>query len=115
MKRALASLATAAIMLAGSANAGELVIIFDDLNPGPKAAFEKVVADFDAANPDITVNLSINDREAHKTAIRNFLSAGAPDVTAWARLSTQASLKTSLICGLATRTSALRSTQSSRP
>ena len=83
MKRALASLATAAIMLAGSANAGELVIIFDDLNPGPKAAFEKVVADFDAANPDITVNLSINDREAHKTAIRNFLSAGAPDVTAW--------------------------------
>ena len=49
MKRALASLATAAIMLAGSANAGELVIIFDDLNPGPKAAFEKVVADFDAA------------------------------------------------------------------
>ena len=83
MKRALASLATAAMMLAGSANAGELVIIFDDLNPGPKAAFEKVVADFDAANPDISVNLSINDREAHKTAIRNFLSAGAPDVTAW--------------------------------
>ena len=69
MKRALASLATAVIMLAGSANAGELVIIFDDLNPGPKAAFEKVVADFDAANPDITVNLSINDREAHKTAV----------------------------------------------
>ena len=69
MKRALASLATAAMMLAGSANAGELVIIFDDLNPGPKAAFEKVVADFDATNPDISVNLSINDREAHKTAI----------------------------------------------
>ena len=83
MKRALASFATAAMMLAGSAKAGELVIIFDDLNPGPKAEFEKVVADFDAANPDISVNLSINDREAHKTAIRNFLSAGAPDVTAW--------------------------------
>ena len=46
--------------------AGELTIIFNDLNPGPKAAFEKVVADFDAANPDITVNLSINDREAHR-------------------------------------------------
>ena len=71
------------MMMAGSATAGELTIIFNDLNPGPKAAFEKVVADFDAANPDITVNLSINDREAHKTAIRNFLSAGAPDVTGW--------------------------------
>ena len=83
MKRAIASFATAAMMLAGAANAGELVIIYDDPNPGPKAAFEKVVADFDAANPDITVKLSINDREAHKTAIRNFLSADAPDVTAW--------------------------------
>ena len=84
MKKLLAGLVSAvAALMASSAFAGELVIIFDDLNPGPKAAFEKVVADFDAANPDITVNLSINDREAHKTAIRNFLSAGAPDVTAW--------------------------------
>ncbi len=54
------------MMMAGSATAGELTIIFNDLNPGPKAAFEKVVADFDAANPDITVNLSINDRGAHR-------------------------------------------------
>ena len=83
MKKLLASLAMATSLVATSATAGELVIIFDDPNPGPKAAFEKVVADFDAANPDITVNLSINDREAHKTAIRNFLSADAPDVTAW--------------------------------
>jgi multiple sugar transport system substrate-binding protein len=83
MKKILASLATAASLMASSAYAGELVIIFDDLNPGPKAAFEKVVADFDAANPDISVNLSINDREAHKTAIRNFLSADAPDITSW--------------------------------
>ena len=83
MKKVLASLATAASLFTSSAFAGELVIIFDDLNPDPKAAFEKVVADFDAAHPDITVKLSINDREAHKTAIRNFLSADAPDITAW--------------------------------
>ena len=69
MKKLLASLAMATSLVATSATAGELVIIFDDPNPGPKAAFEKVVADFDAANPDISVNLSINDREAHKTAI----------------------------------------------
>ena len=43
MKKILAGLASAAAMMASSAFAGELVIIFDDLNPGPKAAFEKVV------------------------------------------------------------------------
>ncbi|MGB1356368.1 MAG: ABC transporter substrate-binding protein [Candidatus Puniceispirillaceae bacterium] len=83
MKRILASLVSAAALMASSAFAGELVIIFDDLNPSPKAAFEKVVSDFSKANPDIDVKLSINDREAHKTAIRNFLSADAPDITAW--------------------------------
>ena len=83
MKRILASLGSAAALMASSAFAGELVIIFDDLNPSPKAAFEKVVSDFSKANPDIDVKLSINDREAHKTAIRNFLSADAPDITAW--------------------------------
>ena len=83
MKKALAALATAAALFATSASANDLVIIFNDLNPTPKAAFEKVVEDFKAANPDINVELSINDREAHKPAIRNFLSAGPPDVTAW--------------------------------
>ena len=42
MKRILASLVSAAALMASSAFAGELVIIFDDLNPSPKAAFEKV-------------------------------------------------------------------------
>ena len=83
MKKALAALATAAALITTSAAANDLVIIFNDLNPTPKAAFEKVVNDFKAANPDINVELSINDREAHKPAIRNFLSAGPPDVTAW--------------------------------
>ena len=83
MKKILASLATAASLTVSSAYAGELLIIYNDLNPTPKAAFEKVVSDFEAANPDINVKLSINDREAHKPAIRNFLSAGPPDITAW--------------------------------
>ena len=63
--------------------AGDLVINFDDPNPGPKKGFEDAVAKFKAANPDINVTVNINDREAHKTAIRNFLSADAPDVTSW--------------------------------
>ena len=63
--------------------AGDLVINFDDPNPGPKKGFEDAVEKFKAANPDINVIVNITDREAHKTAIRNFLSANAPDVTSW--------------------------------
>lgn len=70
-------------LLATTAFAGDLVINFDDLNPGPKKGFEDAVEAFKAANPDINVTVNINDREAHKTAIRNFLSADPPDVTSW--------------------------------
>ena len=59
MKKALVALATAAALITISAAANDLVIIFNDLNPTPKAAFEKVVDDFKAANPDINVELSI--------------------------------------------------------
>lgn len=81
-KAALAAFAASTI-LATSAFASELVINFDDLNPGPKKGFEDAVEAFKAANPDINVTVNINDREAHKTAIRNFLSADPPDVTSW--------------------------------
>jgi len=73
----------AAAFLATTAWAGDLVINFDDPNPKPKKGFEAAVEKFKAANPDINVTVNINDREAHKTAIRNFLSADAPDITAW--------------------------------
>lgn len=82
MNKLLAGVASA-FALASSAFASDLVINFDDLNPGPKKGFEDAVAAFQAANPDINVVVNINDREAHKTAIRNFLSADPPDVTAW--------------------------------
>jgi len=82
IKSALAALA-ASSLLAGTALARDLVINFDDLNPGPKAAFEAAVEKFKAEYPDINVITNINDREAHKSAIRNFLTADAPDVTSW--------------------------------
>lgn len=77
----LALMASAAF--ATSSYAGDLVINFDDTNPAPKEGFETAVEAFKAANPDVNVTVNINDREAHKTAIRNFLSADAPDITAW--------------------------------
>ena len=70
-------------LMATTSLANELVIISGDLNAAPKAAFEKVVEDFKAAYPDIEVKHTANDREAHKTAIRNFLTANPPDVTEW--------------------------------
>ena len=70
-------------LLSTATLAGDLVINFDDPNPAPKKAFEAAVEAFKAANPDVNVTVNINDREAHKTAIRNFLSADAPDITSW--------------------------------
>ena len=70
-------------LMASAAHAGDLRIIFDDTNPGPKKGFEDAVEAFKKAHPDVNVTVSLNDREAHKTAIRNFLTADAPDVTTW--------------------------------
>ena len=81
-KRGIQALAISALM-GTTAFAADLVINFDDPNPAPKAGFEAAVEAFKAANPDINVIVNINDREAHKTAIRNFLSADAPDITSW--------------------------------
>jgi multiple sugar transport system substrate-binding protein len=81
IKTAVAAIALSA--MAGGAFARDLVINFDDLNPGPKKGFDDAVALFMQENPDINVIVNNNDREAHKTAIRNFLTADAPDVTSW--------------------------------
>ncbi len=80
--RTATAVLTAAIISA-PAMAADLVINYDDLNAAPKEAFETAVAKFQEANPDINVIVNNTDREAHKTAIRNFLSADAPDVTSW--------------------------------
>lgn len=82
IRLSVASIALGA-MIATAATARDLVINFDDLNPGPKKGFEDAIALFKKENPDINVIVNINDREAHKTAIRNFLTADAPDVTSW--------------------------------
>ena len=78
-----AVLGSMAWALASSAFAGELIINYDGSDPAPKAAFEQVIADFEAANPDIKVKWNLFDHEGYKTSIRNFLTAEAPDVAAW--------------------------------
>ena len=71
------------LFLSTASFSADLVINFDDLNPGPKAAFENAIAQFQKENPDINVIANNGDREEHKAAIRNFLIADAPDVTSW--------------------------------
>ncbi len=56
---------------------------YADYDPIPLAAMEAIIADFEAANPEIDVVLQNFDHEGYKTAIRNFLTTDAPDLANW--------------------------------
>ena len=81
--RTLTGAALAAALLASSAWAGEIILNSDQSDPAPKKAMEELIADFQKAHPDITVKWNNFDHEGYKSAIRNFLTADAPDVAAW--------------------------------
>ena len=53
-KKGALALLTSTI-ISSVAFAGTLVINTDTSDPAPKAAFEQLIADFEAANPDVTV------------------------------------------------------------
>ncbi len=80
---ALPAAALLATMVASGANAGTLVVNSNQSDPAPKAAFEQVIADFQAANPDVTVEFNTFDHESYKTVVRNWLTSEAPDVIYW--------------------------------
>lgn len=75
--------ALAGILAGTSAVAGTLVINGDTSDPAPKAAFQAVIDGFEAENPDVDVVYNLFDHEGYKAAIRNFLSADAPDIAFW--------------------------------
>ena len=54
-------------LMATTVFAGDLVINFDDLNPGPKKAFDDAVAAFEAANPDI--NVTVNNKNKQQVTL----------------------------------------------
>lgn len=76
---------TAALLLSTAAVAQDKRILKynADYDPIPLAAMEALIADFEAANPDVDVQLNNFDHEGYKTAIRNFLTADAPDLANW--------------------------------
>ena len=63
---------------------GKLIIASNASDQAPRAAFEEIVAKFQAANPDIDVQMNTTEHEAFKTAIRTILAADkGPDVATW--------------------------------
>jgi multiple sugar transport system substrate-binding protein len=75
---------TAALLMSGSAYAQQRTLTYNaDYDPIPLAAMEALIADFEAANPDIDVVINNFDHEGYKTAIRNFLTTDAPDLANW--------------------------------
>jgi multiple sugar transport system substrate-binding protein len=81
--KSLTGLLLAYALTSTTAMAGEIILNSDHSDPAPKKAMEELIADFQAANPDITVKWNNFDHEGNKSAIRNFLTADAPDVAAW--------------------------------
>ena len=75
---------TAALLMSGSAMAEQRVLKYNaDYDPVPLAAMQALIADFEAANPDVDVQLNNFDHEGYKTAIRNFLTTDSPDLANW--------------------------------
>ncbi len=74
----------AGLMMSGSAFAEQRVLKYNaDYDAGPLAGMQALIADFEATNPDIKVELNNFDHEGYKTAIRNFLTTDSPDLANW--------------------------------
>ena len=74
----------AALLMTTAASAEQRVLKYNaDYDPIPLAAMQALIVDFEAANPDIKVELNNFDHEGYKTAIRNFLTADSPDLANW--------------------------------
>ncbi|WP_210318918.1 ABC transporter substrate-binding protein [Rhizobium paranaense] len=71
------------MLISSAACAGEIVLNSDQSDPTPKKAMEQLIVNFEAKNPDVKVKWNDFDHEGYKSAIRNFLTADAPDVVAW--------------------------------
>ena len=83
-RRAALALSVAALAAtAAQAQEKRVLRYYADFDPAPLAAFEAAIADFEAANPDIDVQLQNFDHEGYKTSIRNFMTAEPPDLANW--------------------------------
>jgi multiple sugar transport system substrate-binding protein len=79
----LASVSATALFADAHSLTGDLIIFSDMSNPAPRAVMEGMVERFGELHPDLNIELTVIDREAYKTQIRNFLTANTPDVANW--------------------------------
>lgn len=77
-----AAVALGGLSMPAIAQEKTLTIINNGNNENQTAVLKRIVADFEKAR-GVKVSLNFMDHEAHKTAIRNYLVAGAPDVCFW--------------------------------
>lgn len=80
---ALLAVAVSGTALSAQGLTGDLRIFSDMSNPAPRAVMEGLAAQFQELHPDLNVELTVIEREAWKTQIRNALSANPPDVANW--------------------------------
>ena len=84
LKSLLLGVSAASLIVSASFAQEKRVLTYNaDYDPIPLAAMEALIADFEAANPDVDVKINNFDHEGYKTAIRNFLTADAPDLANW--------------------------------
>ncbi len=75
-----------ALALAGAltaARADTVTVNADTSGAQPKAAFQEVARQFEAANPDTHVVLNVYDHESYKQSLPNWLTSAPPDVVLW--------------------------------
>ena len=85
-KATIVELAEGAVLSTGAAAqnlSGELIIFSDISNRAPRAVMEDMLKRFGDLNPWLNIELTVIDRDAYKTQIRNFLTANPPDVANW--------------------------------
>jgi multiple sugar transport system substrate-binding protein len=83
-RRVALALSVAALAVSAAQAQDKRVVTWNaDYDPIPLAAAEALIADFEAANPEIDIQLTNFDHEAYKNAIRNFLTADPPDLANW--------------------------------
>ena len=83
MKKLLTLVILFTSTIASCSFAGTLVVNSNQSGEPSKSAFDAYVDAFSEAHPEVTVVVNEFEHEAYKTAIRNFLTAEAPDVAIW--------------------------------
>ncbi len=84
LRTGAAAAVLAGLLMSGTAFAEQRILKYNaDYDAAPLAGMQALIADFEAANPDIKVELNNFDHEGYKTAIRNFLTTDSPDLANW--------------------------------